>query len=225
MEWKADLHELDGLRRWYGKQPRLVRIAAGRMLNDFAFGTRTRAIGVIGDTMTVRNPKFVASRLRVTKANIHSPVERQAAWAGSVAGNRFTGWVEQEKGTPTKRNRFATLAGRGGSAGKQIRHAVRLKKGRDVVKPEDADYNPKGGSFSGFAAMIFRKKENRIILYKGTFYKRKRKKLEVVQSTKKRQPKRLTWLRRARAQYFRHTDLDALWRRHCNSVMRAPSKL
>lgn len=225
MEWKVDLHEVDGIRRWYGKQPRLLRVATGNMLNDFAFGTRTAAIQQINRHMTVRNARFVASRIRVTKANRYLPVNNQVAWTGSVAGPRFSGWAEQEKGAKTKRNRFSTLAGRGGSVQKQMRPSVRLKPKNEVISP--SDYHPRGGdrNISGFVQMVLRKKETRIIRIKGTFYKRKRNRLEQVQGSKPVQPKKFRWLRNARATYFRNTDLTALWRRHCMAVTRPPSKL
>lgn len=225
MEWKADLHEVDGLRKWYGKQPRLVRVACGTMLNEFAFGVRTEAIKQIGRFMIVRNPKFVSGRIRVTKARITAPVEVQAAWTGSVATNRFTGWTEQEFGKKAARNRLATIKGRGGDKTKQIRHAVRLKPKNDVVTMDDPDYQPKGDRLGGFIAMVMRKKERRLIRIKGSFYKRNRKKLELVQSMDgKKQPKRLRWMRKARAIYFRKTNLDALWRKTVDRTMRPPGK-
>jgi hypothetical protein len=220
MEVHIDLHEIDGIRRWYGRQPHMVRTACGRMLNEFAFGTRLRAIRKIDDLMTVRNPKFVASRIRVTKANIGAAVAAQASWTGSVAGPRFTGWTEQEKGTPSKRNRFSTLAGRGGSEQKQMRHAIRLKPKHEVVTADHPDYQPKGGKTSGFVAMLMRKKETRMVRIKGSFYKRNRKRLQLVQEMKPRQPKRKRWLRQARAEYFRRTDIQALWRRIVTPLMR-----
>lgn len=227
MEWKADIRELNGLKRWYGKQPRLMRQAVGGMLNEFAFGTRTRAIGQINQLMTVRNPKFVQSRIRISKANIHAPVATQRSETGSVAGPRFSGWVEQEYGRDTKRNRLSTLAGRGGSDKKQMRHIIRLKPKHEVVTIDHPDFNPRGGSknLGGFMAMIIRRKDKRLIRIKGSIYKRNRKKLQLVQKLKKVQPKRVRWMRRARAMYFRHTNLDALWSRIAGALVQPPSKL
>lgn len=225
MEWHQDLREVDGLRRWYGEQPKLVRIACGRMLNAFAFGTRIEAIRVIDREMTVRNERFVRSRMQVTKASTRSPVPVQRSLAGSVAKPRFSGWVEQETGEPTQRNRFATLLGRSGDEQKQMRHIVRLKPKHDVITPED--YDQKGGArnIGGFKAMVIRKGENRLIRIKGGIYKRRRKKLELVQSLKRKQPKRLRWLRRARAIYFKKTDLDRLWRRTVDQLVQPPRKM
>ena len=223
-EWYVDLSEVDGIRKWYGEQPRLMRVASACLLNEFAFGTRTRAIQTIGEMMIVRNKRFVSSRLRVTKAKTSAPINIQESWTGSMATQRFSGWVEQEKGVPTNRNRFSTLAGRGGDEHKQMRPSIRLKPKHQVIT--QADYEPRGGpsNVGGFIAMALRKKETRLIRIKGVILKRKRSKLEVVQSLKRKQPRRLRWLRKARGLYFQHTDINRLWSRICNSLVKPPKK-
>lgn len=219
-----DLTEVNGIRQWYGKQPKLVRIACGRMLNHFAFGTRTQAIVQIDKQMTVRNKKFISSRIQVTKANTHSPIASQASWVGSRATKRFSGWVEQEYGTKTARKRFATRLGRGGDTQKQVRAAARLKPGKDVVTMGSNGYTPRGGvtNIGGFIAMLHRQKENRLIRIKGVILKRKRKELQVVQVLDVKQPKRKKWLAPARAIYFRKTDLVKLWANTVKPLMGKP---
>lgn len=219
-EWDIDLSEVQGLRNWYKKQPRKMLTAEIRMLNDFAFGTRTEAIAQIGRVMTVRSPVFVASRMRVTKATETSRV----AITGSVYADRFTGWREQEKGTPTVHPRFATLAGRGGSKDKTIRPSMRLKRSNEMITI--ADMTPKGGAnnIAGFFAMLIRKKENRLVRVKGAVYKRKGKQFQRVQILRPKQPKLIHWLRDARALYFRGTNLDKMWAAHCNRLMTPPPK-
>jgi hypothetical protein len=230
MEWEIDLRELDGLRRWYGKQPKLMRIACGRMLTEFAFGTRTRAIGRIGALMTVRNPRFVASRIQVTKANSGRPIAQQAAWVGSVAKERFSGWTEQEKGARPLINRTVSLlGGRGGNITKQARPSIRLKPGVDIVSPHHPDYRLKEGAnlYGRFFAMAKRKKENRLLMVKKDrlLYKRKGNKFQAVQKFSRKQPKKQKWLQQARAIYFRQTDLGLLWRNTCNRLIAPPSKM
>jgi hypothetical protein len=226
MEYAIDLHEVNGLRKWYGKQPSRMRVASAHMLNHFAFGTRTQAISVIGKTMTVRNPRFVARQVRVTKASTSSPVTVQKSLTGSVAMQRFSGWVEQEKGTPTNRKRFATLAGRSGVKTKQIRPVARLKPANEVITIQSSGYKPRGGvsNYAGFIAMLMRKGENRLIRVKGILLKRKRSKLELVQVLRKKQPKRIPWLRTARANYFRATNVDKLWEKTAMALMGKPDK-
>ena len=197
------------------------------MLNRFAFDVRTGAIQVINDEMTVRNKRFVSGRVRVSKARETIPTNRQKSETGSVAKPRFSGWVEQELGTKTTRNRFATLAGRSGKQNKQIRGVARLKPRNEVLTADSPEYQPKGGrtNTSGFLRMAMRRKENRLLRVKGVFFKRRRNKLESVQIIKQKQPKRILWLRDARSNYFKHMDVDALWSRTMKSLLRPPSKL
>lgn len=222
MEIQIDFSELKGLQRWYGDQPRLVRIATGRMLNDFAFGTRTLAIREINDTMIVRNPKFVAGRIRVTKARESAPTNRQIAITGSMATARFSGWTEQELGTPQVRTRFASLAGRGGSETKPIRHVVRLKPRNSVVTRED--YQMKSGHTNRqFFAAAKRKKENRLLKVNGKLFKRKRLRFELVQVLKRpKAPKRNMWLKNSGDKYFRGVNLNAKWARITSALVRPP---
>lgn len=227
MEIHVDLHELDGLRRWYGKNTKLVRVASARMLNAFAVGTRLGAIEQINKTMTVRNKGFVGRQLRYTNASTNAPVNTQVSWAGSIGKARFSGWQEQEKGTKPLVNRHAMiLGGRGGSIQKQMRPSIRLKSGVELVTPHTEGYNPRGGAtnIGGFFAMIRRKKENRPILLARfkTLYKRKGKKIQAAQQFNRKQPKVNHWLKRARAIYFKRTNIGLLWRNTCNRLMSPP---
>jgi hypothetical protein len=224
---EIDLREVRGLRDWYGKQPGRMRVASAQMLNHFAFGTRTGAIRQIDKTMTVRNPRFVSSRIRVTKASTGAPIDRQKSITGSVATQRFSGWTEQEYGTPTDRKRFATKAGRAGDMNKKIRPSARLKPGNEVITMDSPGYRPVGNAgrnVGGFLAMLMRKKENRLVRIKGMLFKRKRKQMELVQVLRKKQPKQIHWLRDARAGYFRGTDIDKLWAKTATALMGKPGK-
>lgn len=241
-EWEIDLREINGLRQWWGKQKRLVQVASAQLLNRFAYGTYEGAYREIDRRMIVRNSGFVKSRLRYTKALASTPIGSQVSRAGSTKKDRFSGWVEQEQGKPTSRHRFATLAGRSGSKLKQIRPKVRLKPAHEVLTIED--YRPRGGSgnIRGFVAMLIRKKENRLFRIAGSIYKRNtkvayRKQLhgpttttrplyrggiEHVQSLQTKQPKRMPWLRTARAKYFKANPPQATWNRIASQLMRPP---
>lgn len=233
MEWKADLGEVDGLRQWYRNCPRKMQIACARMLNNFAFGVKEQVPVTIGQLMIVRNPRFVSSRIRVTKTSASLPVSSQKSWVGSVAiaaGTKgrgaFSGWTEQEKGTPTDRKRVATLAARSGDKHKQMRPGVRLKPGVEVVTAEHYDYMPRGGrnNIGGLIAMMKRKGETRLMKIGKVYLKLNRRKVEEVQIARKKQPKRIHWLRIARAQYFRKTNLDKMWRETVELLMGKPKK-
>lgn len=212
--------------RWYRDQPQLLKRVTADMLNEFAFSTRTRALGVLNREMTIRNPKFVKGRLRVSKARPHARIGNQRSITGSVAKDRFTGWVEQESGQKTLRNRQSTLAGRKGDQKKQMRHVVRLKPKNDVITANTDGFQPKGGrnNLGGLLAIARRKKENRLIRYKSSFYKRKRNKFELVQQIKPVQPKRIRWIKRARLEYFKYTDINNTWRRISARHVKPPRK-
>lgn len=233
MEFVLDDREVKRLRQWYPKQPRLIQESVADMLNHFAFGTRTQAIAQIGKTMVVRNARFVASRIQVTKARSNQAVTSQRSRTGSVAVPRFSGWVEQETGKTTERKRFATMAGRGGDIKKQIRPSVRLKPKAEVITPGTAGYTPRGGkkNISGFIAMVLRNKENRLVRIGRNILKRrpgqimyqaKKTQLQLVQRLKKKQPRQIHWLRDARAAYFRGVNLDALWKKTVDRRIKAP---
>lgn len=241
MEWQVDITEIKAIRSWYKKQPNMFRKATATMLNRFAWGTRDQAVKQIGLTMTVRNRSFVSGRLRVTQVSLSTPIDQQRSWAGSVASARFSGWTEQEKGTPTARNRFGTLASRGGEITNQMRQGVRLKPGVEVVKIED--YHPRGGdsNYGGFLSMLFRRKERKLVKIGKGFYKLPAnarelpgpsqhpgmalyRELVLMQELKRKQPKRNRWLNQSRAIYFAKTDLSALWRASLDKFMFPPPK-
>ena len=242
MEWTVDLTEIKALRSWYKKQPNMFRKATATMLNRFAWGTRDQSVVQIAKTMTVRNSSFVSGRLRVTQAKFSTPIDDQRSYAGSVATARFSGWTEQEIGSPTARNRFGTLASRGNNILNQMRQGVRLKPGVEVVKIED--YAPRGGdsNYGGFLSMLFRRKERKLVKIGKGFYKlpsnvkslpgpmqnhpgmELHRELVLMQELKRKQPKRNRWLRQARAIYFGRTNLDDLWRSTLNRFMFPPPK-
>lgn len=250
MEWSiklaTDMTEIRALAKWYRKQPNLIRKASATMLNNFAFGTKQEAFNVICARMTVRTPSFVKRQLRVTKADLSAPIDNQRSIAGSVASARFDGWTEQELGTPTARNRYATLASRGGTEQGKIKGGSRLKQGMKAITIED--YAPKGGNenWGGFIAMLFRKKERGLIRINHGFYKLPsnlrqlpgptrskkggstgsplRRSLVLQQDLHKKQPKKIHWLRQARAIYFKKTDLNAMWADTLKRFIKPPPK-
>lgn len=233
MEWKVDLGEINGLRQWYRNCPRKMQIACSRMLNNFAFGVKDQVPKTIAQLMIVRNPRFVSSRIRVTKTSSATPIPNQKSITGSVAipsgtagRGPFSGWKEQELGTRTDRKRVATLAARSGDKRKQMRPGVRLKPGVEVVTAEHYDYNPRGGSsnIGGMLAMMKRKGEQRIVKIGKVYLKLRRGKFEEVQIARKKQPKRIKWLKIARAQYFRNTNLNAMWAAVVTPLMGKPNK-
>lgn len=213
-----DTKELSQLRRWYKRQPAKFKRAQALMLNEFAFGTRRSLLDLVGKRMTVRNEKFISSRFRVTKATTAT----QRSVVGTVAGPRFSGFVEQERGTPTERTRAATLAARGGARSGQIKPRFRLKPTAEVVTKEDYHADRVGA----FVAMIFERKEKRLIRIGKAILKRKGNKLQLVQklNPRKKQPRKRPFFQSARVQYFRSINLRALWSKTIERVLTPPPR-
>lgn len=246
-EWDIDLTEIAGLRKWYGRQPRVMQRGHAMLLNAFAFGVREEAIRQIGKTMTVRNPRFVSLQMKVTKAQYGVPIGQQRSITGSVAikGRKgrgdFTGWTEQEKGTRVQRKRVAKLASRGGDIHRQMLGRARLKPRNEVL--EITDKIPRGGTgnTAGFIAMLARQGYKGLIKIKGNFYMIGKgrqmlagptlpgrsglfKSLELVQKTKKEQPRRIKWLRTARVIYFKKHPPQKTWGALAQRLIKPPGK-
>jgi hypothetical protein len=214
----VDTRELIALRKWYKKQPAKFKRATAEMLNAFAFGARRSALDLITKRMTIRNPKFIASRFRVTKATTSS----QRSVMGTLSGPRFSGFVEQELGVPTDRTRTATMAARSGSRSSQIKPRFRLKPSNDVVTMRDY----KVDRVSAFVAMIFERKETRLVRIKGAILKRKGKRLQLIQqlNSRKKQPRKRPFLQTSRVIYFRSINLKALWSKTLARIMTPPPR-
>jgi len=105
--------DLKALARLFKKSPlKMGKVAAG-VLNTEAFGLRTSIIKVLEKEMTIRSPRFVKSRVRVVKART-GPINSIESEAGSIFSDRFSGWKEQQFGTPSKRKMVPTKFSRGG---------------------------------------------------------------------------------------------------------------
>ena len=130
-----DSQDLKKLDRFFKGFPKEMRQATAGILNSLAFQTRKNDIQIISANMIIRNRRFLESSLRV-KTTPPRRIEEQVAYAYSMERPRFTGWKEQQKGTPPKRKRSITKYARGGDMHKQVRHKARLKSGNKFYRPE-----------------------------------------------------------------------------------------
>lgn len=219
MEQYIDLKELVKLRAWYKEQPKLVQKASAMMLNNIGFGMRSAILKEINKTMIVRNPAFVSSRVKVSKTSTSTPIGRQLVLVGSVPiaegtpkRGEFSGWAEQELGKTTLRNRVSLLASRAGDIRRKMLPSTRLKPGMKAVTI--SDYHPRGGdsNYGGFVAMLFRRKEKRLVRMGKGFFKVpagglpktiNKLKLTRVQELKKKQPHINHWLLNAQRDYMK----------------------
>ena len=122
MNFKAKTTDLETLAKQFSRvAPRETQWALARTLSNLAFRTRAHSIDVIDAHLTIRNRSFVKASLKFRKANHREPINRMAAFAGSIALERATGWVEQQHAGTDERKRI--FAGKG-----------RTKGGRGVAK-------------------------------------------------------------------------------------------
>lgn len=126
---------LKKLEKFFKKFPVQARQASAGVLNSLAFTTRKYDIKNINRDMIVRNKRFVESSLRVQTTKPRD-IDHQVAYAGSINRPRFTGWKEQQKGTPPKRKRSITTAARGGSKTGRMKARAKLRGGNKFYKPE-----------------------------------------------------------------------------------------
>lgn len=77
-------------------EPKEIRWAMARMLNDMAFTARPIGIKVINQHMTVRNQAYVNKTMRFGRTSGNLPVAAQSSWMGAIGIGDRTGWVEQQ---------------------------------------------------------------------------------------------------------------------------------
>lgn len=213
---------------FYAKAPKKFARATGAMLNEFAFGTRNTSIEVIRERMTVRNPRFVESRLQVDKAVGRLPIQGQKALMGSVRSPRFSGWEEQQTGARTARERTINLLARGGGTKRQVPPRYRLKSGKQFESYKN--YPGRGVERRTIVMLqqldrqrwkqpfVIHKKKGMIPgLYK---FKRRKPRLLQVFVPRRAQPKKVPWITMARERFFQRADIRALWAQTLRPALR-----
>lgn len=217
--FQVEAKDLINLRKFYKKAPKQFQRVSANVLTSFAFGTRTESLGAINDKMTVRNKRFVDGSVRVVKAR-SGPISSQESEMGSINRARFSGWAEQELGTPTKRTRVATALARGNNPEKQIKPSLRLKPSNQFISPKEY----KGRSEQHRTNIMiwdlmrtnskkpFRIRKHR--KFKPGLYKFVRKKIVAVQvfaKASKLQPKRIRWMTTGINTYFKKNPPRRVW--------------
>ena len=215
--------------KFYRAAPAKARRATARMLTRFAFGTREEAIKEIHRTMTVRSEGFVKRQMRFKGARATN-IDNQESSTFSVATDRFTGWKEQNDGTPDKRTRSQSLLARGRSFDKKVSPRNRMKPGNRFFSANSFDKMPTGAKET--PALIKRMKVNhknkpfiikkRYKRIKRGVYKFVRNKMMILQNFEKKRttPKKNPWMRSARENYFRSANLDREWTKSIEFITR-----
>ncbi len=145
MDFDVNTAGLERYARSLREAIRLFPRAQANLLNNMAFGVRTIALEWgIPRVMTVRNPTFLSSCLRVDKAH-PGATGRMVATLGMSKRDRFGGLLEQEIGGEMQRQP-AMLAARKGDFKKTLPSAARFKG--DFISPEDIDVAHDTGSWA-----------------------------------------------------------------------------
>ena len=134
---KLDLTDWQKLKKFYKKAPKKAQFASASVLNSMAFQTRMQYIDNINNDLEVRSPGFVKSSIRVERAKGSEDMSRQLSMVGSIERANFSGWVEQETGETTEREKLITKKARGGSFAAKISSRAKLRKGRSFPNPND----------------------------------------------------------------------------------------
>ncbi len=230
MSFTIDKTDLKNLERTFKKAPKLLRPVTANVLNSLAFDARKRYIKSIDRTMVVRNKRFVEGSLRVHKTKAGA-VNSQMAISGSIARPRFTGWKEQEKGTPPKRKRAITKAGRRGNKSNVAMSKARLKSNNKFYKPEQFPGKSRYNKFLFMMRVLSTRGGGGIIMSRALktkrgslppgLYQLKKNKLTKLQSFDVNKSKRIPWMSRTNQQLTFSTDITKKYR---EGILRIQSK-
>lgn len=217
--FQIEHRNLKELIKFYKRAPRQFQHATAGVLNNQAFGTRKAAVHQLGRNMIIRNPKFVNSKVRVTKARPSQPINLQQAETGSIRSARFSGWVEQETGQKTLRTRTQTLFSRGNTRSGIVKSQYRMRRGARFTDSSDfADVtnNPDHRTIAMLSILRRNKFKRPFIMRRNKrkgLYKLIRNKPKLVQNLDPQnpQPKKKPWLIPGRTAYFNRTNLTTVW--------------
>ena len=213
--------DLKNLKKFYKKAPRSAARAEAGVINDQAFTSKNLAFKAIKSSMEVRSPKFVSSRIRVQKATPSKPISIM----GSIFSNRFSGWIEQQRGTGSNRKSVATDKARGGNKANKIQPKYRMKQGRSFTKPENLpgrDYTSKVrfmfrqmGSRKGKGGLFYLTKKYKSMT-KGLYLFSGGKISKMQDTDSPAKTKKNKWMTRTVSNLNRSFDLRKSWAKNIN---------
>lgn len=230
--FSMDDRNLKKLRRLYKRAPRQMRRATAGMANSFAFGVKEQIPMTIDDLMTVRNPRFVNSKIRVVVAKGTQPINVQTSRVGSIFGPRFSGWEEQQLGKRTTRTRVATMNARGGNFSRPMQGKSRLKPNQKFLDP-DSIQNAKDDDHRLFIFLKMherRRKQQSFTIrrktgkFKPGLYRFKGKKVRKQQDFRplsdRKQPAKKPWMTMAVKKYFKGVNIPQMWTKEIKHVFK-----
>lgn len=217
------------LHRFYKKSPRLFGRSVVNTLNTIAFESRIALLDTIREQMTVRDDRFVRSKMKVQTAR-GSDFRNAQSKVGSVAGPRFSGWIEKETGQKPETNRIATLLARGGSAQKKVRPKARAKTSNHFAKISDFQIKAKSRQHRLIIFLRMMTKQKRQFImprkFKGLrrgMYTVRRKKILLLQRFGEMKIKKDPWMKPTIQRELSNKDFRKAWAKNITRVL--PKKL
>lgn len=131
MKFKADTLSIKQFEKMMQRIPKELPKVVAATLNKQAFDMKFKYMPeALQDAFVIRSPKFMNRQLRVNMAKKNKDPGNNFAEAGSIGGDRFTGWEEQQLGKVPEKKRTATIdEARSGDFSKKQRPVTRLKRG------------------------------------------------------------------------------------------------
>ena len=188
--------------------------------------------------MTVRNKGFVKSSLIVQMANQKQPalMQHQVAYSGSINRPRFTGWKEQQEGTPPRKKRGTTRAARGGNKRAQMRHTARMRGKGGYYNVDDYKGKTRRTRYYHMMRIIGERGGGTFILGKTINIKSgmplprglwhvKAGKLELLQYFGvDKFPKKIKWMSKSITNLRQRNDIQRIWGQQINRIVRMYNK-
>jgi len=224
-EFEFNAADLILLRRFYKKSPKLFGRSVVNTINTVAFESRLALLDTIQEQMTVRDNRFISRQMRVDKAK-GVDIRTAEATVGSIAGPRFTGWVEQETGKKPENSRMMTLVARRGSIQNKAVPRARAKSSNDFARISDFQIKAKSRQHRLiiFLQMMSRKKKLFIMprrykrLQRGVYQASKRK-LKRFQTFGDRKVQKEPWMKPTIQHQLKEKDMRKAWATNISRVL------
>ena len=223
-EFDFNASDLILLRRFYKKSPKLFGRSVVSTINSVAFETRTALIDTISDQMTVRDNRFVSRQMKVDMAK-GVDIRTATATVGSIAGDRFSGWIEQETGKKPEKNRTATLLARGGSDVNRIRPRNRLKSSKRLIKISDFQIKARRQHRLIIFLQMMSQQKNAFLMprrYKGMkrgVYVVRRKKIHRIHTVEPMKVRKDPWMKPTIRKTLSEKDMRKAWASNITKVL------
>ena len=223
-----DKRDIKKLERFFKDSPNDFKKATSNVLTSLAFQTRKNDIVNLHRGLIIRDEKFLARNLKVNKAR-SGPISQQVALAYSIERPRFTGWKEQQYGTPPAKKRTSTTAARGGNVRSKMRSQARLKKSNKIYKPEQFQGRSRQASFQFMLRVLGSRGGGRFLLSKkynkmgrGLYEINRSKRLNKLQSfnNNNRQIKPFKWRTLSLRQLQNNNNIKKTWQQSIDHITR-----